>query len=70
MYNVHVINREEVDSVSEKQKSAAGELVKLLEDLKLEGNQKLLGIAFAEGLSVGAGIGSKEPPEDGGEKSA
>lgn len=56
--------------MSEKQKCAAGELVKLLEDLKLEGNQKLLGIAFAEGLSVGAGIGSKEPPEDGGEKSA
>ena len=69
MYNVHVINREEVGIVSEKQKSAAGELVKLLEDLKLEGNQKLLGIAFAEGLSVGAGI-KKEPPEDGGEKSA
>lgn len=69
MYNVHVINREEVGSVSEKQKCAAGELVKLLEDLKLEGNQKLLGIAFAEGLSVGAGI-KKEPPEDSGEKSA
>ena len=55
--------------MGEKQKCAAGELVKLLEDLKLEGNQKLLGIAFAEGLSVGAGI-KKEPPEDGGEKSA
>ena len=56
--------------MSEKQKKAACELARLLEEMALESNQKLLGNAFAEGLSVGAKIGSKEPPEDGGEKSA
>ena len=55
--------------MSENQKRAACELAELLEEMQLEGNQKLLGIAFAEGLSVGAGI-KGEPPEDGGEKSA
>ena len=55
--------------MSEKQKRAACELARLLEEMALESNQKLLGIAFAEGLSVGAKIG-KEPSEDGGEKSA
>ena len=44
--------------MSEKQKRDAAELARLLEEIKLKSNQKLLGIAFAEGLSLGAKIGA------------
>ena len=46
--------------MSDTQRRAADELASLLEAMRLESSQKLLGIAFAEGLSVGAQLGKGE----------